>query len=91
MVPFRAPRHLRFKLDRHTPVPCQDPLEWAAWYETADRRVAETWVGKTRISTVFLGLNYSLFDTDPDPILFETMVFGSDELKDCRRARRDRL
>lgn len=45
-----------------------DLLEWAKWYETADRRVCETMLGEVRISTVFLSL--------PGPLLFETMVFG---------------
>jgi hypothetical protein len=35
---------LRYRLEGHTPVPDLDenPLPWAEWFETADRRVAET-------------------------------------------------
>lgn len=56
-----------------TPVPCDDLMEWAAWFEEADRRVFETCAGDYRVSTVFLGLDHS-FGHGP-PILFETMIF----------------
>lgn len=49
-------------------------MEWAQWFETADRHVANTMVGDVRVSTVFLGLNHN-FHSGP-PLLFETMVFG---------------
>lgn len=60
-----------------TPVPCADLLEWARWFDTADRRVALTrlpwgaWV-----STVFLGLDHGF--GGEQPILYESMVFWPD-------------
>ncbi len=48
-------------------------LAWAAWMETADRRVAHDSRGGVTVSTVFLGLDHS-FGSGP-PMLFETMVF----------------
>jgi thioesterase domain-containing protein len=53
------------------------PLEWARWYQTADRTVARTKVGEAEVSTVFMGLDYQ-FDPDGPPLIFETMVFSSD-------------
>lgn len=71
---------LYYTLDGHEPVPCEDVLEWGRWFETADqkRRVAETFLGDVRVSTVFLGLDHHFgFDRlEHVPILFETMVFG---------------
>lgn len=62
-----------FVLKGHEPVRCRDVVAWALWFETADRRVAETACGAYRVSTVFLGLNHQ-FGKGP-PLLFETMVF----------------
>lgn len=54
-----------------------DLLEWAAWFETADRHVAKTSVNdEVNVSTVFLGLDHS-FGEGP-PLLFETMIFGGE-------------
>lgn len=67
----------RYILVGKEPVPCEDLLEWARWYETADRRVQQDYVGAIFVSTVFLGLDHSFaFDRNAPPILFETMVFG---------------
>jgi len=60
--------------DEHIPIPCEDLLEWGRWLENADLHIADTTVGNVRISTVFLGLDYS-FGNGP-PLLFETHVFG---------------
>jgi hypothetical protein len=65
-----------YKLQGHKAVPCKDVLEWSRWYEKADRHVAETFVGKTRISTIFLGLNHSFHEDDDHPLLFESMIYG---------------
>lgn len=62
-------------LEGMIPVPCDDFLEWAQWYQTAERHVAQDTVEGVRISTVFLGLNHQ-FGHSEIPILFETMVFG---------------
>ena len=64
----------KYILDNHKARRCADLLKWARWMETGDRRVAETAIGKSRVSTVFLGLDHS-FGEGP-PLLFETMVFG---------------
>lgn len=61
-----------YTLDGNTPVPCHNLLEWARWYETSDRIVAQTEVNGFRVSTVFLGIDHGWRGT---PILFETMVF----------------
>ena len=64
-----------FKLIGHKTKPVEDVLEFGRWYETAERRVDETKIGKVTVSTVFLGVNHQ-FMTGGPPILFETMVFG---------------
>ncbi len=51
-------------------------MEWASWFETADRHVAQSEVNGKRVSTVFLGIDHS-FGAGP-PLLFETMIFGKD-------------
>jgi hypothetical protein len=48
--------------------------DWAFWFETHSRRVAETTVDDVWISTVFLGLDHSW--GEGPPLIFETMVFG---------------
>jgi hypothetical protein len=73
----------RYKLDGHDVVPVDDLLEWARWFETADRVIAKTHVGEDEISTVFLGLDHSYGGTVP--ALFETMVFGGALDQECKR------
>lgn len=68
----------KYILVGQTPVPEPDLLAWARWFEAADRRVDETFVGDTRISTIFLGLDHRMVGDGP-PILFETMTFGDGE------------
>jgi hypothetical protein len=48
-------------------------MEWADWFETAKRHVAEETVGPYWVSTVFLGIDHQ-YGGGP-PLLFETMVF----------------
>ena len=55
-------------------VPVEDVLEWARWFETANRRVAKDNIGEASISTVFLGIDHNFFGGKP--LLFETMIFG---------------
>ena len=64
-------------LDERVPVGVPDPLEWAKFFEEADRRrVAVTELpGAVRVSTVFLGLDHN-WSLEGPPILFETMIFG---------------
>jgi hypothetical protein len=54
-----------------------DLMEWATWFETADRDVAKTETELHIISTIFMGLDHSFSRKGP-PILFETMVFARD-------------
>ena len=66
----------RYILEGRQPNPVDDVIQWARWFETADRRVARTDLpGGVEVSTVFLGLDHS-FGLAKTPILFETMVFG---------------
>jgi hypothetical protein len=68
-------------LDGHTPVPVpvEDTLSWAQWFENGDkRRVANTSINGWSVSTVFLGLDQSHGFSSP-PILFETMIFSQTE------------
>jgi hypothetical protein len=60
--------------DAGNPCPEPDVVRWEDWYETAQRRVAESTIGDVRISTVFLGLDHNFGDGPPE--LWETMVFG---------------
>ena len=56
-----------------TPVPAEQ-RQWAAWVETADRRVAQTsFTADVRVSTVFVGIDHATGATPP--LLFETLVF----------------
>ena len=71
----------KYILEGKEAVCCKDTLEWAKWYQTADRIVAEETIGDSSVSTIFLGLDYSF--GDGPPLLFETQVFGgklSDEM-----------
>lgn len=65
----------RYILENGKPVPCEDLMKWAKWFETAkDRHVGNTVKGNVRVSTIFLGLDHRF--GDGKPLLFETMVFG---------------
>ena len=67
----------KYILDGHTPVACDDLMQWGVWFENHEnRRVAATEKDGIRVSTVFLGLNHN-FD-EGRPILFETMLFGGE-------------
>jgi hypothetical protein len=69
--------HLYYKLDEKRHVVAIDcPLEWAEYFETADRSVDKTDItSDCHVSTVFLGLDHNFADEGP-PLLFGTMVFG---------------
>ena len=60
-------------MDGKIPVKCDDLITWERWFETADRVVGKTFIGRLVVSTVFLGIDHS-FGLG-EPILFETMVF----------------
>lgn len=63
-------------LDGKTPKLIDDFMEWAKYYETADRIVKKTEVLGCEVSTVFLGIDHAYFGGPP--ILFETMIFGGE-------------
>ena len=71
----------RYILKNKEPVLETDLLKWASWFETADRIVAKTKVGKQEVSTVFLGLDHNF--GKGKPLLFETMIFP--ECEYCKR------
>lgn len=62
--------------ENHNTIKTNDLMKWAAWFETADRKVKATELpNDVKVSTVFLGLDHNWINGG-DPILFETMVFG---------------
>ena len=64
-------------LDGKVAKPIGNILEWAKWYEGADRIVKKTKLpNHVEVSTVFLGLDHSF--GNGKPLLFETMVFGGE-------------
>lgn len=70
---------LLYKLDENkNAVPC-DASEWLAPTKstTEARRVAESYIGPFRVSTVFLGVDHA--HGNGAPLLFETMVFIIDD------------
>ena len=74
---------------RDNPVLEPNPTKWGHWYETANRVVACEQIGRSRISTVFTGLDYAYGKQDK-PVLWETMVFGgllNNELVRCSGTR----
>jgi hypothetical protein len=76
-MPFRPLASRIYKLDGHRVVACADLLEWAQWFETAERHVAEDAVEGYRVSTVFLGLDHDWQGSGP-PVVFESMIFSPD-------------
>lgn len=69
--------------DPYTPEGIANLLTWARWFETAERRVALDYVGPSRVSTVFLGLDHNFWGGTP--LLFETMAFNAPLDADCER------
>jgi hypothetical protein len=59
------------------PVPCDDLLAWAQWFESggrASRTLASDDIHGSHVSTVFLALDHSF--GRGLPVLWETFVFG---------------
>lgn len=83
-----------YKLDEAgDPVPCEDPIEWAVWFEQSGMRrvIANTELPSgIRVSTVFLGIDMAGRE---EPVLWETMTFGGeyDFVCDRYRSRKDAL
>jgi hypothetical protein len=67
------------------PVPTDDLFAWGRGYESPARIVKREMVGESKISTVFLGLDYGWRFHGAPPILWETMVFGGDADGDMTR------
>ena len=62
-------------LEGKEPKQIDSVLEWGRWFNKNKKHVALTEItDKIKVSTVFLGLDYSF--NDSVPILFETMIFG---------------
>ena len=77
----------KYILKNKKTIPTDDIIEWGKWFETANRRVAETTLKNGLwVSTVFLGLDHN-FLVGGKPKIFETMVFPTDEMGelDCER------
>lgn len=74
-------------LENKIPVLVEDTETWGRWFEDfSNRRVAFTELKDKQVSTVFLGVDHQ-WRTGGKPLLFETMVFESDQLIDryCMR------
>lgn len=65
-----------------------DTLEWAAWYEQAQRagtcKIALDLIGPYRVSTIFLAIDHNFWGKGR-PILWETMVFDERSRPDQER------
>lgn len=61
---------------------CNDLWKWSDWFETSGKQriLEQTTTHGVRVSTVFLAMDYSFNwgGGQPKPILWETMIFGSD-------------
>jgi len=67
---------------------CKTLEEWNEWYKHAPRVVARDTVGKSKVSTIFLAMDYGFHSPDIKyhrPLLFETMIFGGDYKQKCWR------
>lgn len=72
-----------YVLDGHKAVPCPDTENWFKRLRSDDRHVADETIDDVRISTVFIGYDYSF---NPEvPLLFETMIFGGEHHGDLIR------
>lgn len=75
----------KYTLQGKTTVAEPDLVKWARWFESANRVVLQEKIGDFWVSTVFLGIDHN-FNPAGQPLLFETMVFGDDELEQRRYA-----
>lgn len=65
----------KYILNGEVPVPEEDAIKWAIWFESANRIVNRTEIDSDEeVSTVFLGLDHQF--VDGPPLLFQTTVFG---------------
>lgn len=70
-------RNLYILDHRGIPVCEPDVVKWSKWFETNQRIVGRDEIGKSTVSTVFLGIDYN-FGGIGYPVLWETMVFGGE-------------
>jgi hypothetical protein len=69
-----------------------DLHEWCRLFEERSKDMSsdswwrrQTWVSTTQVSTVWVGVDYS-FGYGGQPLMWETMIFGDDDLEDdCYR------
>lgn len=74
-----------YKLDGTRAVPCSmDDYLLTGMPPRGDNRVAFDTVGTVEISTVFIGIDASV-NTQADPQIFETMIFGEPFSDRCWR------
>ncbi len=72
-------------------IKAKDSLEWAHWFESdaakGTRPIKTTDLPSHRVSTTFLGLNHSYDESNPEPLIFETMIFKGETWEDvyCER------
>lgn len=59
-------------------------MEWVTWFERAERIIKQEEINGIKVSTVFLGMNHS-FGYTPNPLVFETMIFGGEHDEYCER------
>ena len=64
-------------------IPVTDLSEWENFMRGDNRTVAKSTYGEVLVSTVFLGFDHN-YDPDKGPLLFETMIFGSESLSDLQ-------
>jgi hypothetical protein len=75
----------KYMLDQNKKVVrVKELLEWADWFENADRKIKQEWIGDKWVSTVFLGLDFNYNEPeipseDYQPIVFETMIKHKEE------------
>ncbi len=68
---------MHYILDGKKAVPAQDFEEWLKWAQKGySVQVGYTEDRSWKVSTIFLGIDHS-YGRNPEPALFETMVFGS--------------
>lgn len=66
------------------PVQCSDIKLWAAFMgDDAARTVAKETIGKSIVSTVFIGFNSTFMPGDP--VLYETLIIGGAKDGECKR------
>lgn len=68
-------QHYKWNRETDEVTPCEF-WEYIDWYNEDAIRVDETYVGLSRISTVFLGIGVVVPGSHKVMSLFETMVFG---------------